>query len=267
METVHINAHNLSTVQKQADPCVIALGYFDGVHLGHQRVIKEAKKEADYRGLPLAVMSFRPHPINVLSEGKRLVPHLTTLPEKEKKLESLGVDLFYLVEFTKEFAALTPEQFVQNYLVDLGVVHAAAGFDFTYGKKGAAPLTQIPADAKGGITVTKVECLEWQGEKISSTAIRQRLLSADICDIPGFLGEHYSVKVQRSGSGFQQVEKTLLPAPGSYAVELECDYECIRTEVYINEAEQIYLEERPAAFNEETITVRLLNRAEVSMIS
>lgn len=155
-----------------APHCVMALGYFDGVHLGHQQVIKTAREEATKRGLPLALMSFRPHPINVLSKGRRSVPQLTTLSEKQNCLKQLGVDYFYLVEFTMEFAALSPKKFVEDYLCQLRVAHAVAGFDFTYGAKGVAKVEQITEDSSGKIPITKVPCIHFRGEKISSSAIR-----------------------------------------------------------------------------------------------
>lgn len=238
MKTILIDNQTLQSVQKQAPPCVIALGYFDGIHLGHQQVIRTAREEAKKRGLPLALMSFRPHPINILSKGHRVVPHLTTLCEKEKRLKQLGVNLFYLVDFTLEFAALSSKQFVQNYLSQLGVVHAVAGFDFSYGAKGVAKLEQIEQDSGGEITITKVECIDYQDEKISSSAIRQRLLSADVHEIPNFLGKYYTTKALWDGHEFHQLEKTMLPSVGIYAVELEFSNSLIKTYISINGTSQ-----------------------------
>lgn len=226
-------------IQKQATSCVMALGYFDGVHLGHQQVIKTAREEANKRGLPLAVMSFRPHPINILSKGQRIVPHLTTPCEKEKRLKQLGVDLFYLVDFTLAFAALTSSQFVEDYLMKLGVVHAVAGFDFSYGARGVAKLPQIVTDSDGKITVTKVECIDYNGEKISSSAIRQRLLTSTVHEIPHFLGDHFTSKVLWDGYEFQQIEKTMLPSTGIYKAVLEMPNNQIRTYISIDAVGQI----------------------------
>lgn len=246
MKTLFISNQNLHMIQKQATSCVMALGYFDGVHLGHQQVIKTARKEANKRGLPLAVMSFRPHPINVLSKGKRIVPHLTTPCEKEKRLKQLGVDFFYLVDFTMAFAALSSSQFVEDYLMSLGVVHAVAGFDFSYGVKGVAKLPQIVTDSNGGISVTKVECIDYDGEKISSSAIRQRLLTAAVHEIPHFLGDYYTAKVHWDGYEFQQIEKTMLPSTGTYKVVLEKSNFQANTYISINGAGQIQLLELQA---------------------
>ena len=239
MKTLFINNQNLHLIQKQAPSCVIALGYFDGVHLGHQQVIITARKEANKRGLPLAVMSFRPHPIDILSKGKRIVPHLTTICEKEKRLKQLDVDLFYLVDFTFPFATLTSSQFVEDYLMKLRVVHAVAGFDFSYGAKGVAKLPQIVTDSNGEISVTKVNCIDYNGEKISSSAIRHRLLTAAVHEIPHFLGNYYTSKVHWDGYEFQQIEKTMLPLTGTYKVILENLNYKTNAYISINIADQI----------------------------
>ena len=114
----------------------MALGFFDGLHQGHRKVIQTALQKAKEKSLPLSVMSFFPDPKTVLSNGKKQVCYLMPLYEKEKMLEQLGVDRFYMVRFDKEFASLSPEQFVFQYLVKLGVLHAVAGFDFSYGSRG-----------------------------------------------------------------------------------------------------------------------------------
>ena len=84
----------------------------------------------------LSVMSFFPHPKTVISNGKKQVCYLMPISEKEKMLEQLGVDTFYMVQFDKEFASLSPQQFVAQYMLKLGVIHAVAGFDFSYGSRG-----------------------------------------------------------------------------------------------------------------------------------
>ena len=267
MKTHFINSQNLHLIQKQATSCVMALGYFDGIHLGHQQVIKTAREEASKRGLPLAVMSFRPHPINVLSKGQSIVPHLTTPCEKEKRLKQLGVDLFYLVDFTLAFAALTSSQFVEDYLMKLGVVHAVAGFDFSYGVKGVAKLSQIVADSNGEITVTKVECIDYDGEKISSSAIRQRLLAAAVHEIPHFLGDHFNSKVYWDGNKFQQIEKTMLPSAGIYKVILELPNKQLRTYISIDAAGQIQRMERQRRLPKGIFSIHWLQQVEKAVPS
>jgi riboflavin kinase / FMN adenylyltransferase len=221
MKTIIVNERTLPQAYEQATDCVMALGYFDGVHLGHQRVIEVAREEAKHRGLPLAVMSFRPHPINVLSGGKKQVAHLMPFCEKQSALQQQEVDLFYLVDFTIGFAELSPKQFVHDYLVKLNVMHAVAGFDFHYGKKGSGKLKDIPSDSKDRISITVVECVDYLGEKISSTAIRQRLIEGLVDEVPHFLGKYYKLKANWDGFSFHPIEQTLFPKEGVYKVEIQ----------------------------------------------
>lgn len=221
METIMVNTSTLKNIQILSKRSVIALGYFDGLHLGHQEVIKMAKEEAEKRNLPLAVMSFRPHPINIITKGKRIVQHIMTVCQKRDALEQLGVNLFYLVDFTEEFASLTPRQFVKDYLVKLNVEHVVAGFDFSYGAKGAAKISQIGEDSDHQITIDEVPCVAFNNEKISSTAIRNRLLDGIVDEIPQFLGKYFSVKVKLSHNQIQLIEDVILPCSGTYRVKIE----------------------------------------------
>ena len=110
METISLNRENLAHWQKKAEPSVMALGFFDGLHNGHCEVIKTALRMAKEKNVTLSVMSFFPHPKTVISNGKKQVCYLMPPSEKEERLQELGVDTFYIVEFDKEFASLSPEQ-------------------------------------------------------------------------------------------------------------------------------------------------------------
>lgn len=220
MKTIFVNNLNLTIVQQTAPACVMALGFFDGVHIGHQKVIETARAEAKRKGLPLALMSFATHPINVLSNGQRKVDNLMTLCSKQEKLQQLGVELFYLVDFTMPFANLTPEEFVHEYLLKLNVKHAVAGFDYCYGKMGAGKLHEIPALSNNHITVTKVDCLDFKGEKVSSTAIRHRLQDGLVHEIPNILGHPFRNRAEIKKQLLVLVEDTMLPAVGRYRVNL-----------------------------------------------
>lgn len=232
MKTINITGHNLKSVQQKATACVIALGYFDGVHLGHQKVIQVAKAEADRRKLPLALMSFSTHPINILSKGKKTVGNLMTLSTKKEKLQQLGVDIFYLVDFTEEFSNLSPNEFVQQYLVNLKVEHAVAGFDYSYGKFGKGKLLDVPYYSENKISVTEVECFDYKGEKISSTAIRQRLKNGIVKEIPHFLGHPYRNEAEIQDK-YIHILNTMLPADGRYLVSLIQENTSYQTEVKV----------------------------------
>ena len=136
-------------------------------------------------------------------------------------LEQLGVDRFYIVQFDKEFASLSPQQFVTQYLLKLGVIHAVAGFDFSYGSRGLGNLDRLKNDSGGVIEVTKVEKVECKGEKISSTCIRERLVKGLVEEIPHFLGRPYEVKGNWDGFSIQVESYYTLPAPGRYIVTVK----------------------------------------------
>jgi riboflavin kinase/FMN adenylyltransferase len=235
METIYLNRDNLRTWQERAKPKVIALGCFDGLHNGHCKVINTAFEKASEINVELALMSFFPHPKTVVTNGKRQVDYLMPLSEKEEKLCSLGVDTFYIVEFDLEFAALSPEQFVANYLVQLGVIHAVAGFDYCYGNRGVGNMDRLQHDSGGLIDVTKVEKVDYQGEKVSSTCIRERLLAGKVEELPHFLGSFYEIKCDWDGEVLKPHPYYTLPAPGRYAITLKKDMKMIKTEVIVTD--------------------------------
>lgn len=235
METIFITRENLASRQRSAKPSIMALGFFDGLHQGHRKVIQTALKKAKEQNMKLSVMSFFPHPKNVISNGKKKVCYLMPLSEKEKMLEQLGVDLFYIVQFDKEFASLSPEQFVYQYLLQLGVVHAVAGFDFSYGSRGLGNLDRLKDDSGGLIEVTKVEKVACKGEKVSSTCIRERLVKGLVEEIPYFLGRPYEVKGIWDGITINLESYYTLPAPGRYIVTVKKGLHTIETELIVTE--------------------------------
>lgn len=237
METIYLNRDNLQKWQTKAKPKVMALGCFDGLHNGHCKVIKTAYEKAKEKNVPLAVMSFFPHPKTVISNGQKQVPYLMPLPEKEKRLRNLGVDIFYIAEFDKKFASLPPKQFVAQYMLQLGVIHAVAGFDFCYGSRGEGNMDRLYRDSDGQIEVTKVAKVGYRDEKISSTRIRERLLSGHVEEIPPLLGNFYVVKCDWDGYQLKPEPHYTLPAPGRYAVVLKNARECMHTEVMIAQSE------------------------------
>ncbi|WP_368915525.1 bifunctional riboflavin kinase/FAD synthetase [Exiguobacterium acetylicum] len=180
--------------QPQKDPAVIALGFFDGVHLGHQQVIAAALKEAEARRLPLAVMTFDPHPKQVLGKGDEPVHYITPLERKLEKLEQLGVDRVYVIEFTIPFSELSPQAFVDEYLIAFGAEHVVAGFDYSYGRFGAGKMATLDFHSRGTFTHTVVAEFQEEAEKISSTRIRRLLAAGEVEPAARLLGEPYQIK-------------------------------------------------------------------------
>ncbi|MGH1333166.1 MAG: bifunctional riboflavin kinase/FAD synthetase [Exiguobacterium indicum] len=180
--------------QPQKAPAVIALGFFDGVHLGHQQVIAAARKEAEARRLPLAVMTFDPHPKQVLGKGDEPVRYITPLERKLEKIERLGVDRVYVIEFTIPFSELSPQAFVDEYLIASGAEHVVAGFDYSYGRFGAGKMTTLDFHSRGTFTHTVVAEFQEEAEKISSTRIRRLLAAGEVEPAARLLGEPYQIK-------------------------------------------------------------------------
>lgn len=234
MKIIQVNERNLEIVQQNSECSVMALGFFDGVHKGHQQVILAAKEEAKKAGLKLAVMSFFPHPKTVFSNEE--IDYLMPMEEKAERFKKLGVDLFYLIDFTKSFSALAPEQFIEQYLVRLNVQHAVAGYDYTYGKKGAGTIDDIAAHSNHRVCVTKVEKFALYGEKVSSTCIRSKLKNGQVEEIAVLLGRPYEVKydVKNGVSSYYK-----LPEPGRYYVTIICGKRAISQAIYVQDSQWV----------------------------
>lgn len=229
MQIIYVNAHNLQEIKQSAPDAAMALGYFDGVHLGHQKVIQTAKEKADTRNLSLAVLSFFPHPKSVLFPDKE-VSYLEPLEQKAEKLEKLGVDVFYVVEFTKELAKVEAGDFLDDYISGLNAQEIVCGFDYTYGTKAKGTVDTLAAYAtvkQVGLTI--VEELKWNEQKISSTMIRQHLTDRKLSELPSLLGSYHKTKYcQKNGL----LPNYSLPNIGKYKVLVETwnsTIECIAT--------------------------------------
>ena len=136
----------------ETNPCVMALGFFDGVHLGHQRLIAKAKRIAQQQNLKLAVMTFFPHPRQIVNEEHTL-KYITPLQRKARKMEELGVDQLIVVNFDSAFASLPSSDFIKQYLLGFQCKHAVAGFDFHYGHKGKGDIASLKVEGKGHFEV------------------------------------------------------------------------------------------------------------------
>ncbi|MGG4110833.1 bifunctional riboflavin kinase/FAD synthetase [Bacillus subtilis] len=193
MKTIHIT-HPHHLIKEEQAKSVMALGYFDGVHLGHQKVIGTAKQIAEEKGLTLAVMTFHPHPSHVLGRDKEPKDLITPLEDKINQIEQLGTEVLYVVKFNEVFASLSPKQFIDQYIIGLNVQHAVAGFDFTYGKYGKGTMETMPDDLDGKAGCTMVEKLTEQDKKISSSYIRTALQNGDVELANVLLGQPYFIK-------------------------------------------------------------------------
>jgi riboflavin kinase/FMN adenylyltransferase len=174
-------------------PCSIALGYFDGVHIGHRRVIQKAIDVAKAHGWKSAVMTFDPHPREVLGQTG-YTRYLTPLPDKLEQLDKLGVDLAYVMRFDIPFASVYPEDFIDECLIPLGCKHVVVGFDYTFGYRGMGTAQTLQEMSKGRYGLDIVGPVNRLGEKVSSTIIREYLHHGDVEHIRHLLGRTYKIK-------------------------------------------------------------------------
>lgn len=194
MEVISIK-HPHQFLKEEFFPMALALGYFDGVHLGHQKVILSAKEIADQNHLKSAVMTFDPHPSVVLGRSVQHVEYITPLPDKIKLLSELGIDYLFVVHFTAELASLLPQEFVDQYIIGLNVKHVVAGFDFTYGRMGKGSMETLTFHSRGEFTHTTISKLATDyNEKISSTLIRKVISQGKMDILPDLLGRYYTTE-------------------------------------------------------------------------
>lgn len=222
--------HTLTDVES----VVLVLGFFDGVHRGHQEVIRVAREEANRRGLPLALMTFNQHPKIVYAPMKpEEMDYLSNYERKMQLLEANGVDIVYLVEFTYQFGQQLPQEFVDRYVIGLGASVAVAGFDYTYGPKEIANMQTLPMHTGNRCQVIEVPALQMNQEKIGSTPIRQ-LISEGKVDLAneelGYIYETNGVVVHGEKRGrtigfptanIQACSGQVQPGLGIYSVEIK----------------------------------------------
>lgn len=189
MQIVNVK-HPLLEQQRPADDTVLIMGFFDGVHLGHQKVIKTGVELAQKHNLRAVLMTFDRSPRTVYQHEKNF-KYLSTMQRKAQLVEQLGVDYLYFVQFSEDFAHLQPQEFVDQYMVGLKAKYVVAGFDYTYGKKDIANMQRLPEYAQRRFeTVTVPEQLI-NGQKIGSSAIKTFISQGHIQTANEFLGYSY----------------------------------------------------------------------------
>ena len=195
MKYVKVTSDNLHEVKQSLDESIAAIGFFDGLHKGHQSVIQKAKEEAIKRKLKVSVISFYPHP-KVCLQNDAEFSYIMTLDEKKRLLAEWGIHQFIVIEFTKTFAQTSPKEFVTHYLMPLKIQHLVCGYDFNFGYKGQGKPEHVEHFSNDQITVHVVEQLSLEGEKISSTSIRKCLVKGEVSKVNQMLGRIYEPTYQ-----------------------------------------------------------------------
>ena len=216
---------------KQEEDTVLVLGYFDGLHKGHQTLFKEARKIAEEQGLKIAVLTFPESPkLAFVRYQPELMLHLNHPEERAAHLENLGVDYLYLIDFTSHFSKNTAQEFFDKYVAALKAKAVVAGFDYHFGsdKRKAEEL----ADYFDGQIVI-VSSVNQDEEKISSTRIRETVQNGDVAKAHQLLGYPLSTRgivVHGNARGrtigyptanLAPLDRVILPADGVYVVDVE----------------------------------------------
>src|SRR5699024_2176854 len=219
-------------VLEELPETVSAIGFFDGIHRGHQRVIQTAVTEARKVNMESAVITFHPHPSVVLQKEKKQIQYITPLREKKEILQRLNVDRLYIITFNKELSMLSPQEFIDHFIIGLNIKHLVAGFDFSYGHKGKGDMNTIQSQSRDVFMFTTIDKIEANGEKISSTRIRKLLDAGNVEHVNDLLNRHFStygtvIDGDKRGKtiGFPTANlrvnpEALLPKTGIYAVKV-----------------------------------------------
>lgn len=176
------------------DGCVLTIGNFDGVHCGHQVIIKKLAQRGEALHLPVVVMIFEPQPLEYFLKDNEPA-RLSTLRDKAIHLAQLPVDTIVVVKFNRQFANCTAEQFIDEILLKtLNVKHLVIGDDFHFGKARAGTTALLREKGKQqGFSVEDTGSFQIEGLRVSSTLIRDALNSGDLAQAKRLLGRDYSI--------------------------------------------------------------------------
>ena len=187
--------YNISELEKIDGPLHLALGVFDGVHIGHQDVILNAARVAKINGDKVGVITFEPHPVRVLAPDRAPRRILASLEHKAELLSEMGVDFLCVQEFTLDFAANEAKDFIQDlvtYSDDLQTI--AVGEDWIFGKARGGNVSKLKQwGEEFSFNVTAATPVMVEGERVSSTRVRQAVRDGNLVAVREMLGRAYDV--------------------------------------------------------------------------
>lgn len=227
--------HQLSDFKKLSH-AVVTIGTFDGVHFGHQKIVKRLCELAKSSGGESVILTFFPHPRMIIDPENQDLKLINTINEKAKILADLGVDHLIITPFTRDFSNLSAADYIKNILVDtIGTKQIIVGYDHRFGKDRMGGMNELIAFSKVyHFDIEEIPEQDINDVAVSSTKIRNALLEGDVSLAAEYLGYHFSVsgpvikgdKIGRT-IGFPTanifVEETykLIPSDGIYAVTIE----------------------------------------------
>lgn len=247
-----LHVKTLEAIPQTDKPVVLAMGCFDGVHIGHQKVISTAVEQAAERGGEAWVYTFNPHPAKVLCPDK--APPLISAPScRMRQFESLGVKGVVEIPFDKTIAHIEPEDFLSNLQKALPALSGVVcGIDWSFGYKARGKFQTLEMFCKKhGVTATAVHPVLYHGERVSSTHIRKAISLGNIPLAEKLLGRPFCIfgtvikgRGIGRGLGFPtanvEPENELIPAPGVYAARTRIDDAEIASAVFIGKRETFH---------------------------
>ena len=231
-----IIAKSIDEIIKPEQGACVTIGNFDGVHKGHQKLISSTCKKARANGLASVVVTFDPHPLRVLVNSK--TPPFITLTSQKLELIALHKpDIILALNFTKEMAALSPQEFIQQYLIEpLGMKEMVVGYDYALGKGRSGNYeTLVELGCKLGYGIERLDPVILKDAVVSSSRIRDLVSEGNVWDVRPLLGRFYQVRgevvhgMNRGGRllGFPtaniKLEDELFPKKGVYAIRVEIE--------------------------------------------
>lgn len=222
--------HGIESLPDHKGPAVVTVGFFDGVHLGHQAVFRRASERASERGLTSVAVTFDRHPREILSPGSE--PRLlTTTDRKASLIERTGMDELVVLPFTEEFSRWSAQEFIDRVLVaGLSAEHVVIGANFTFGHKARGNIGTLEQAGQGaGFSAEAVDLVELGGRRVSSSSVRGSLSEGELGWPEQALGRRFIVDGEviggagrGTGLGYPTANlrtwpRLLLPGNGIYA--------------------------------------------------
>jgi len=223
---------SLDFEEKFANP-ILTIGNYDGLHLGHRKIIERVEIKARENKGTSMLMTFHPHPLTILKPD-RFIGLITPLPVKRRLIEEAGIDVMFIIPFTDEFHLISPESFVENILVQkLGIKGLIVGYDFKFGKGGKGNVEYLAAKStQYGFFFDIQEAITLDNEKVGSNRIRRMIQEGDVKKAGLHLGRPYMIGgtvMAGDGRGRTigfptinlQTEFPLMPGRGVYVSSVE----------------------------------------------
>ena len=173
---------------------IVTIGNFDGIHLGHSALIENIVKEARSREFNSALVTFEPHPQEIINKGKS-ISRICTISHQLNLFEKLGLDEVHIIRFTKELSRMPPEEFALKFLINrFNLAKLIIGYDFRFGRQRSGDLKLLENLSKDyNFSVEEFAPIRKKGEIVSSTLIRQLIKEFNFNVIPDYLGREFSL--------------------------------------------------------------------------